>query len=99
MPTSNEYRKKAEECYRLANEAKTETDRLACLDLARNFLDAAARQEEMTSEQIAAAQKPEGQITEVSFMFPKPGTTAPAVPKISFVTRAGDLICGVGYYK
>jgi len=58
MPTSNEYRKKAEECYRLANEAKTETDRLACLDLARNFLDAAARQEEMTSEQIAVAQKP-----------------------------------------
>ena len=55
MPTSNEYRKKAEECYRLANEAKTETDRLACLDLARSFLDAAARQEEMTSE----AQKPE----------------------------------------
>jgi len=59
MPTSNEYGKKAEECYRLANEAKTETDRLACLDLARNFLDAAARQEEMTSEQIAAAQRPE----------------------------------------
>ena len=50
MPTSNEYRQKAEECYRLANEAKTETDRLACLDLARSFLDAAARQEEMTSE-------------------------------------------------
>jgi hypothetical protein len=59
MPTSNEYRQKAEECYRLANEAKTETDRLACLDLARSFLDAAARQEEMTSEQIAEAQKPE----------------------------------------
>ena len=57
MPTSNEYRKKAEECYRLANEAKTETDRLACLDLARSFLDAAARQEEMTSEQTAEAQK------------------------------------------
>jgi len=59
MPTSNEYRQKAEECYRLANEAKTETDRLACLDLALSFLDAAARQEEMTSEQIAEAQKPE----------------------------------------
>jgi hypothetical protein len=59
VPTSNEYRQKAEECYRLANEAKTETDRLACLDLARSFLDAAARQEEMTSAEIAAAQKPE----------------------------------------
>jgi hypothetical protein len=50
-------------------------------------------------EAYAAAQKPEGQITEVSYMFPKPGTTAPAVPKVSFVTRAGDLVCGVGYYK
>jgi signal transduction histidine kinase len=47
----------------------------------------------------AAAQKPEGQITEVTYIFPKPGTTAPAVPKVSFVTRVGDLVCGVGYYK
>jgi hypothetical protein len=48
----------------------------------------------------AAAQKPEGQITEVGpYMFPKPGTTAPAVPKVSFVTKVGALACGVGYYK
>jgi hypothetical protein len=50
-------------------------------------------------ELYAAAQKPEGEITEVSYMAPKPGTTAPAVPKVSFVTKAGDLGCGVGYYK
>ena len=50
-------------------------------------------------EFYAAAQKPEGQITEVSYMFPKPGTTAPAAPKVSFITKAGDLGCGVGYYK
>ena len=50
-------------------------------------------------ELYAAAQRPEGQITEVSYMFPKPGTTAPAVAKVSFVTKAGDLGCGVGYYK
>ena len=50
-------------------------------------------------ELYAAMQKPEGQITEVSYMFSKPGTTAPAVPKVSFVTRVGDLGCGVGYYK
>jgi hypothetical protein len=51
-------------------------------------------------ELYAAGQKPEGQVTEISdYMFPKPGTTAPAVPKVSFVTRAGDLACGVGYYK
>jgi hypothetical protein len=48
----------------------------------------------------AAAQKPESQITEVGpYMFPKPGTTAPVVPKVSFVARVGDLGCGVGYYK
>jgi hypothetical protein len=51
-------------------------------------------------ELYAAAQKPEGQITEISdYIFPKPGTTAPAVAKVSFVTRVGDLGCGVGYYK
>jgi hypothetical protein len=50
-------------------------------------------------ELYAAMQKPEGQITEVSYMFPKPGMTAPAVPKVSFGTRVGDLGCGVGYYK
>jgi hypothetical protein len=50
-------------------------------------------------EQYAAYQKPEGQITEISYMFPKPGTTTPAVSKVAFVTRVGDLGCGVGYYK
>ena len=50
-------------------------------------------------ELYAAGQKPEGQITEVSYMLPKPGTTAPAVPKVSFVTRVGDIFCGVGSYK
>src|SRR6516164_10601127 len=48
----------------------------------------------------AAAQKPEGQITEVpSYMFPKPGTLTPTFEKVSFVTKVGDLACGVGYYK
>jgi len=48
----------------------------------------------------AAGQKPEGQITEMSdYMFPKPGTTSPVFPKVSFVTKVGDLACGVGYYK
>ncbi len=49
-------------------------------------------------ELYAAAQKPEGEITEVSYMFPRPGTDKTPVPKVSFVTRAGDLGCGVGYY-
>jgi hypothetical protein len=50
-------------------------------------------------EIYVAGQKPEGQITEVSYVFSKPGTTAPDFPKVSFVTRVGDLGCGVGYYK
>jgi len=40
----------------------------------------------------------EGVITEVSYMFPRPGGDAP-VPKVSFVTRVGDEGCGVGYHK
>jgi signal transduction histidine kinase len=40
----------------------------------------------------------DGKVTPVDYMFPKPGTTNP-VPKQSFVTKAGDLGCGVGYYK
>jgi hypothetical protein len=46
MPSANDYFKMAEECYRLANEAKTEVDRLACLDLARTWIEAAAQQDE-----------------------------------------------------
>ena len=47
----------------------------------------------------AGAQKPEGQITEVSYMFPRPGADKTPVQKVSFVTKAGDLGCGVGHYK
>src|SRR5262245_12141731 len=49
----------------------------------------------------AAAQKPEGEITEIpAYMFPKPDTTTPTFPKVSFVTRIGeDVGCGVGYYQ
>jgi single cache domain-containing protein len=50
-------------------------------------------------EQFAAAQKPEGQFTEVSYLFPRPGTDPTPVPKVSFTTRVADLMCGVGYYK
>jgi hypothetical protein len=40
----------------------------------------------------------EGAITEVSYLFPRPGTTDP-VPKDSFLTKVGTEGCGVGYYK
>jgi hypothetical protein len=50
-------------------------------------------------ELYAAAQKPEGQITEVSYMFPRPGADQTPVAKVTFITKVGDLGCGVGYYK
>jgi hypothetical protein len=49
-------------------------------------------------ELYAAAQKPEGQITEVTYLFPRPGADSTPVKKVSVVTRVGDLGCGVGYY-
>jgi hypothetical protein len=50
-------------------------------------------------ELYAAGQKPEGQITRVSYMFVRPGGDTTPVPKVSLVTKVRDLICGVGYYK
>ena len=40
----------------------------------------------------------EGAISEVSFMWPRPDSTEP-VQKISFITKVGDQVCAVGYYK
>jgi hypothetical protein len=54
---------------------------------------------EFGKEQYTAAQKPEGQITEVSYMFAKPGPDPKPLPKVAFITRVADLGCGVGYYK
>lgn len=46
-----------------------------------------------------AAQKPEGEISEVSYMFPRPIENSDPVDKISFIQRVGDLAFGVGYYQ
>jgi hypothetical protein len=48
-------------------------------------------------EEIYAKAKP-GQISEVAYMWPRPGGTDP-VQKVSFVTKVGDQVCAVGYYK
>jgi secreted PhoX family phosphatase len=50
-------------------------------------------------ELYAAGNKPDGQITEVSYLFSRPGSDTKPVPKVSLVTKVSDLICGVGYYK
>jgi signal transduction histidine kinase len=40
----------------------------------------------------------EGKVKEVSYKWPRPGTTEP-VAKVAFITEVDDQICGVGYYK
>jgi hypothetical protein len=40
----------------------------------------------------------EGTIKEITYWLPRAGTDTP-LEKISFYTKAGDQICGVGYYK
>ena len=52
------------------------------------------------AEIYAAIQKPEGQITEVTYMATKPAGDDTPVAKVALLTRADDEIgCGVGYYK
>ncbi|WP_306534257.1 cache domain-containing protein [Geobacter sp.] len=48
-------------------------------------------------EEMYAVAK-EGTISEVSYMWPRPGSTDP-VAKVSFVTKVDDQVCAVGYYK
>jgi signal transduction histidine kinase len=40
----------------------------------------------------------EGAVSEVSYMWPRPGGTDP-VQKVSYVTKVADQVCAVGYYK
>jgi signal transduction histidine kinase len=40
----------------------------------------------------------EGKVAEVSYMWPRPGQNDP-VQKITYVTKVGDQVCAVGYYK
>ncbi len=37
-------------------------------------------------------------ISEVSYMWPRPGSSDP-VQKVSYITKVGDQVCAVGYYK
>lgn len=40
----------------------------------------------------------EGKVSEVEYVWTRPGSDQP-VPKVSFVTKVGDQVCAVGYYK
>jgi signal transduction histidine kinase len=48
-------------------------------------------------EEIYSVAK-EGEINEVSYMWPRPGSEEP-VQKVTFVTKVDDQICAVGYYQ
>ncbi|MDE2493492.1 MAG: cache domain-containing protein, partial [Alphaproteobacteria bacterium] len=43
-------------------------------------------------------QAKEGAISELSYLFPRPGSSEPTL-KESYYTRVGDQVCGVGFYK
>jgi signal transduction histidine kinase len=40
----------------------------------------------------------EGKVSQVTYLWPRPGSKKP-IEKVSFVTKVGDQICVVGYYK
>lgn len=40
----------------------------------------------------------EGAISEIAYMWPRPNETEP-MQKLSYYTRIGDEVCGVGYYQ
>ncbi len=50
----------------------------------------------VVEEMVKAAE--EGKVAEVEYKWPRPGSTEP-LPKVSYVTKIGDQVCGVGYYK
>ncbi len=39
------------------------------------------------------------QVIEVNYVSTKRGADPAAAPKTTFITKAGDLGCGAGYYK
>jgi Cache domain len=62
---------------------------------ARTLKDATGK---VYGEDVYKVASQEGKVNEVSYMFPKPGESTPSA-KTSFITKVGDLGCGVGYYK
>ena len=62
----------------------------------KELKDKATPAKALGAEMYKVAQ--EGKISEVSYMWPRPGSETP-VQKVSFVTKASDQVCAVGYYK
>jgi hypothetical protein len=55
--------------------------------------------QELYAAATTAAAGKQAQITEVTYMAPKPGSEKTPAQKVTLVTAVNDLGCAVGYYK
>lgn len=62
----------------------------------RDLMDKSTPPKPIGQEIYKSAQ--EGKISEIDYMWPRPGQTEP-VQKETYYTKVGDQICAVGYYK
>lgn len=62
----------------------------------RDLMDKGTPPKPLGKEVYAAAQT--DKISEVTYTWTRPGETTP-VEKVAYVTKVGDQVCGVGYYK
>ncbi|MFO1129323.1 MAG: cache domain-containing protein [Rhodospirillales bacterium] len=63
----------------------------------RNLMDKSTPPKPIGAEFYKDAQ--EGKISEVTYMWPRPGDDPKPVEKVVYITKVGDEVCGVGYYK
>ena len=66
----------------------------------RGLMDKSSPPKPIGQEFYTTAQA--GKISEVSYMFPRPKDVDPEqkpVSKVAYITKVGNQICGVGYYK
>jgi signal transduction histidine kinase len=65
--------------------------------MGKNMKDLKTPDGDPVGSKLYAAAK-EGAVSEVAYMWPKPGATEPS-KKIGLVTKIGDQVCSVGYYQ
>lgn len=63
----------------------------------KSLMDLQDKAGKALGKEIYATAK-EGAVGEVSYMWPRPGAADP-VAKVTYVTKIGDQVCAVGYYK
>jgi hypothetical protein len=66
---------------------------------ARTFKDSTGHAYGQELYDLASKTK-EGEVVQsTTFLFPRPGSDTTPVSKVALLSKAGDLYCGVGYYK